>query len=375
MQLSHSDVEVETIHSRLERGDIDLQPDFQRGDVWPKSKKVKLIDSIFRGWKIPPVHVIIHPISGVWQVLDGQQRLTAIRDFLEGDFKFDGEIHPIEDNFVKIDGLYFDKLPDHWRRKFLSYDIRFIKLSEYQPEEPAELFFRLNQPVSLTAAEQRNAFYGETRDQVKTLSLYLDRKMNGKEGIGFSNSRLAYDDVIARLLFFIKGDAFENFSNEKIVEIYRNSNGFDLETIEVAKLSIDKLSDAKGSEDRLAKFTKATLLSWLIFISRKSDLNIDALTLSISDLESNRIRKPIEWSAQRSRMAEIYNESVSFRVNEQNSIIKRDIVIYWFYTEFLEDISDMESKMRKLAEEMLMARDRLDLVDYMNKWIANYERY
>lgn len=60
---------------------MDLQPDFQRGEIWTIQKKQKLIDSILRGWKIPPIHVI-HNAQSVDEVLDGQQRLAAIRDFL-----------------------------------------------------------------------------------------------------------------------------------------------------------------------------------------------------------------------------------------------------------------------------------------------------
>lgn len=32
-------LEIETIISRIENGDIDLQPNFQRGEVWPVNKQ------------------------------------------------------------------------------------------------------------------------------------------------------------------------------------------------------------------------------------------------------------------------------------------------------------------------------------------------
>lgn len=368
MQLSYSDLEVETIYSRVKRGDIDLQPDFQRGDVWPRGKKVKLIDSIFRGWKIPPIHVVISPDSEIWQVLDGQQRLTAIRDFIDNGFKFDGGIHPTETAFGEIDGIFFKDLPASWRRRLLAYDVRFIKLSDYSPEEPAELFFRLNQPISLTAAEQRNAFYGLARDQVKELSRFLDETMDGKGGIGFSNSRLAYDDVAARLLFFIERGLRSSFSNDQMVRVYRDSSGFEELSLIKAHNAIKLLGSSRGDNSRIAKFTKATLLSWLLFIARKDDILISPLSMAIADLETNRLKKPVGWPIIRSKLADFYNESVSFRVNEQGSMITRDMVIHWFYTEFLDHLDERELYKKELVEKFVFNQDSFEGSKILLTW-------
>ncbi|WEL43147.1 DUF262 domain-containing protein [Pseudomonas sp. CBSPBW29] len=86
MRLIPSDPDVETLVSRINSGEVDLQPDFQRGEVWSKSKKQRLIDSILRDWHVPPIHVIEDNYTGRLEVLDGQQRLAAIRDFVAGDF-------------------------------------------------------------------------------------------------------------------------------------------------------------------------------------------------------------------------------------------------------------------------------------------------
>ena len=89
-----------------------------------------------------------------------------------------------------MDGKKFSQLDAYWQRKINAYAINIIRLTEYKPEEPAELFFRLNQPTSLTSAEQRNAFIGEPRDQVKELSKNFEAMGADKESIGFSNSRV-----------------------------------------------------------------------------------------------------------------------------------------------------------------------------------------
>jgi len=80
MKCETTDLEIETLMNRIKNNDMDLQPDFQRGEIWTSQKKRKLIDSILRGWKIPPIHVV-QDVKAIDEVLDGQQRLAAIRDF------------------------------------------------------------------------------------------------------------------------------------------------------------------------------------------------------------------------------------------------------------------------------------------------------
>src|SRR3954469_11696763 len=54
MKLLPSDPDIQTIVGRIGSGDLDLQPNFQRGEVWTTSKKKKLIDSVLRDWHVPP---------------------------------------------------------------------------------------------------------------------------------------------------------------------------------------------------------------------------------------------------------------------------------------------------------------------------------
>lgn len=38
MKCESTDLEIETLISRIKNGDIDLQPDFQRGEIWTVQK-------------------------------------------------------------------------------------------------------------------------------------------------------------------------------------------------------------------------------------------------------------------------------------------------------------------------------------------------
>ena len=188
---------------RIERGRIDLQPDFQRGEVWSRPKKQRLIDSILRGWHVPPIHLVRKP-GGTFDVLDGQRRLTAIRDFIEGQFPVKGDIEPQDQRIQALDGLRYKRLPEEIREEFDAFAIRVFELRDYNPDEPHELFFRLNQPTNLTEAEKRNAFMGDSRNQVRDLVLWSVQEGLSHERVGFSNARMSYDDLLARLLLTLE---------------------------------------------------------------------------------------------------------------------------------------------------------------------------
>ena len=109
--------------------------------------------------------------DGRSDVLDGQQRLTAIRDFIDGDFPIDGNIEPVDEAIRTLNGLRYAQLPKDVGRKFRKFTIRVFELVDFDPpEEPHELFFRLNQQTSLTDEEKRNAFIGQARNQIRELS-------------------------------------------------------------------------------------------------------------------------------------------------------------------------------------------------------------
>ncbi|MBD5516605.1 MAG: DUF262 domain-containing protein [Lachnospiraceae bacterium] len=351
-----TDVELETIISRIKNKDINLQPNFQRGEVWSENKKKKLIDSILRGWKIPPIHMILGN-NNIDEVLDGQQRLASIREFFNNNLRIDGNIQPIDEEILKLDGLLYEELPIEIQRKLRRYSITLIRLSDYKPEEPAELFYRLNQPATLTAAEQRNAYIGETRNQIKRLVEEFEDIGGTKETVGFSNSRLAYDEIISKFAYMIEINTLrKKVTAGDISKKYRESIPYTDETIEVVRKALKTyivcMKSIKDYYDYCPKHSKATLVSWLIYVT-KSDRNIDEIEGVMYRFESTRdylkgkivekkesddygffTKSMIEKYTFTDAMMNIYNQRASMGSTDALSVIYRDIILSIF-TEML----------------------------------------
>jgi Protein of unknown function DUF262 len=343
MRLLPSDPDVETIVSRIASRDLDLQPEFQRGEVWSRAKKQRLVDSILRDWHVPPVHVIENPESRKQEVLDGQQRLAAIRDFVDNQFPVHGDIEPFDNKIQSLGGLLYRDLPDEWRRRVNRFTIRVFRIVDYNASEPAELFFRLNQPTSLTGAEQRNAFFGPVRQQIKDLVLVLDSEEIGKSVLGFSNSRMAYDDVLSRTALALQRRSIaEKITSADLTDLYRSDVALSNATIEMLRSAIQVLGvGLRSLEPTAPKFNKATVFSWLIFLLRSSvqgrPFSAEQWVETLMYFETLRYRSndDSEWSTRMlancapvSPLLSIYESRSSSRVSDVSSVILRDAVIW-----------------------------------------------
>lgn len=354
MRLIPSDPDVATIINRIlpkadgSLPDVNLQPEFQRGEVWGKPKKRRLIDTILRNWHVPPIHLIEVKETGALEVLDGQQRLVAIRDFVNGDICVDGKTDPYDANIAKLNDLHYRELPLEWRRRFDQFSIRVFKIVDYEPGEPGELFFRLNSPTHLTASEQRNAFFGPARQQVKDVVLQFPKWGLDEQWLGFSNSRMAFEDVVARVCCSLQLDTLsEKLTANAITERYRSQHPFSPSVIKEVMESAEFFGHCRAQVAAPVRFNKTTLYSWLCFIAsvnRRVSPSPQNFCDLITHFEVGRAKeKPSPKRIQQvevmspyrgiasgveSRLFQLYNDRATSRVADTSSVLIRH-VIHW----------------------------------------------
>lgn len=135
---------------------LELQPDFQRREVWSEAAKVMLIDTILKNIPIPKIYLkaIIKNDSTYRIVIDGQQRMTAILDFLDDKLILD---KPYEGAFS---GFKFSDFNDFYRNEFLRYKIDVNEIVNPTDDEVRDLYSRVNKyTVQLNRQELRRADY------------------------------------------------------------------------------------------------------------------------------------------------------------------------------------------------------------------------
>lgn len=173
--VTDTDWTTETILSQIRRGNIQLNPRFQRRDAWDKARKTRFVESLILGLPIPQLVLAEDKRKkGSFIVLDGKQRLLTLSQFAK-DSSFDTgsadipslrlslpalEVKPnlqrlslreIEDRPALIDDL----------NNFLNQTIRTVVVRNWPDEDFLNLvFLRLNTgSVRLSPQELRQALH------------------------------------------------------------------------------------------------------------------------------------------------------------------------------------------------------------------------
>lgn len=216
------DVDISTVNlgsliEQLENGEIDLQPDFQCAvDVWDNVKKSRLIESILLGFPLPSFYFSEDPVSQKLSIIDGLQRICAIRDFVlekEDPLKLEGL------QFLKdFEGFTFSQLerPEVKRikslkitmntlRKGTPLDVKYIIFQRVntagEPLTPQEMRHALNQgPAALFIKElaDMESFKKATNYSVKS------KRMQDRDFVNrFIAFFIGYQDYMGDLDMFL----------------------------------------------------------------------------------------------------------------------------------------------------------------------------
>ena len=80
---------ISDVRDWKKRKELEIQPDFQRRSVWSEHARISLIDTIIKDIPMPKIYISqrIKNESTYRVVIDGQQRIGAILDFLSNQFE------------------------------------------------------------------------------------------------------------------------------------------------------------------------------------------------------------------------------------------------------------------------------------------------
>lgn len=128
-----------------ETGSIIFDNAVQRGHVWDIKRDSLLIESMVIGYPIPPFYAK-RGENKVFDMLDGKQRSSAIRRYLNNEYALTGVSEELE-------GKCFSDLPQEVQDEIISYSLTVYYFEDITDEEVNEMFYRLNNGKPLTAIE------------------------------------------------------------------------------------------------------------------------------------------------------------------------------------------------------------------------------
>jgi uncharacterized protein with ParB-like and HNH nuclease domain len=161
---------VSEFYENDKAGKYNYDASYQRGVIWSPEKKSFLIDSILKNYPIPPIflRMIIDKDSGdtKYDVIDGKQRLTAIKEFINGDISLPDDFSDDILGNSELNGATFKDLDrfDKYKKQFWRYRIPIIFIETDEEGIIKNIFDRLNRNGEpLLPQELRNAKYGGSK--------------------------------------------------------------------------------------------------------------------------------------------------------------------------------------------------------------------
>lgn len=148
--------ESRTIHDilrRIKQNHVIMDPDFQRDFIWNQSEQSKLIESVLM--RIPlPVFYIAEDEDGTMVVVDGLQRLSTFRNFLNGGLRLQLPHQP------HIHKKRFEDLENKLQNRIEDCNLTLYIIDSDAPERARlDIFERVNSGVPLTRQQMRNSLY------------------------------------------------------------------------------------------------------------------------------------------------------------------------------------------------------------------------
>ncbi len=288
IKITNAIILLPSLIKKLDLGEIDLSPDFQRhADLWDINKMCRLIESILL--KLPlPVFYFDVSNPDKWVIVDGLQRLSAIKRFF---VKQDIKLKNLE-FLTNLNGKSYKDLERPLLRtiddtQFVTYQIE----AQTPKKVRYSIFNRINTGgLTLNAQEIRQALNQEGNGKepvsgVKFLEEVVNEKVF-KDVVGISNKRMAGQELVLRFMAF------------KILDvkftIMREFLDSAMEAID--KKQKNELHDLKNSLIKVLKFSEEILgknhkFSRSITDSSKNKLVnkslFDVLTVCFDEIEDN----------------------------------------------------------------------------------------
>lgn len=243
---------VDRLLKKFEIGELNLNPDFQRNEVWQIRQKSRLIESILIKIPIPSFYIDARDESN-WIVIDGLQRLSTIIRYMKNEYALkDLEF------LQELEGKKFSQLDRNFQRRIEDFKLTLYLIRPNTPEEIAlNIFTRINTlGEPLTQQEVRHAiFNGKSTKLLQELA----NSQEFKETINPSpamQKRMNDRELILRLLAFklTSYHAYQKSNNLAIFLAHAMKKINAMDDVEIENLKVFFKNSMKKAQEVFGKY-------------------------------------------------------------------------------------------------------------------------
>lgn len=291
---SRNALKINDIFTKFRNEEWVVDPSYQRRKVWGIKDNVRLIETILLDLVIPEIFVWdceTNPNTGVTitHIVDGQQRVNAIFDFISDKYKLQSKFLLNERIKEACGDQTFSQLDDAVKKKIWTYEISVVNLANsFVIEDIHNMFYRLNlTDYSLNDQEKRNSLdseFGRVAEELANCDFWANYKVFSPKDI----RRMGDVEYCSSILVLCREGIVDQTKQDKLNEVYKDY----AEEYKDADVDIQKVKDAMEmlsslvSEETLSfaskKIQMYTLFSLAFdFIDSQIQINEDIKNLFV----------------------------------------------------------------------------------------------
>ncbi len=257
---------IKQIYDDFTSGKLIIDNSYQRRKVWMPQDNIRLIETILLNLIIPEIYLWpadINPDTGetLTHIVDGQQRINAIIDFIADNFKLQNKY--LINKETEFNNKKFTQLDSSLKKDIWSYELSIINIDRNcSIDDITGMFYRLNLTnYSLNEQERRNSMSSEFNDTAESLATNEFWSKN-KVFSATDVRRMGDTEYCCSIIILAREGIVDQTTSRKINEVNDElrSNYFDKEA------NIKRIADAIEYVDY---FSNKRTIS---FISKKSQM-------------------------------------------------------------------------------------------------------
>ena len=275
---------VDQIVSRIDHGEIDLAPPFQRmAGIWDEQRKSRLIESLLLRIPIPVFYVAAEE-NETWSVVDGLQRTSTIYKYVKCDFN----LSKLE-YLYRLNGKSFEELPRPMQRRIRETQ---LVVNVIEPGTPEDVMFNIFRRINtggmmLNGQEIRHALHPDPVRSFLADLAKTDEFITATRG-SIRPNRMADRECVLRFLAFhinewekYDADDLDGFLSLSMKKINK------MDDIERDRLSEDFKKSMQANhaimgrnafrKNRSSPISKALFEAWGVGLARRSVGEIESL--------------------------------------------------------------------------------------------------
>lgn len=226
---------IDDIIDMMQRDRYLIRPSYQRSEVINLPKASAIIESILLGIMLPAIFVFKRE-DGVYEVIDGQQRLLTLIGFLGEEYNDEDGKRRFSKNhkfnlqrlriLKEYNSFNFDKLSPKMQDKIYDFELFVVEIEQrLNPEfNPVDLFIRLNDkpyPIKENSFEMWNSWADtevitKIKEQVKKISSWFYLKPTKRDKM---RDRMENEEMFTILSYLFYKNGIKHF--EDYVDIYQ----------------------------------------------------------------------------------------------------------------------------------------------------------